>query len=274
MYAYVSKHIRISIIIPAYNEERYLGRCLDAIAAQTMQPYEVIVVDNASTDGTAAVARAYPFVTLVTELHKGRVFAREVGFAAAKGTVLARIDADSVVPRDWIAQLHAYFVQPGALATAWTGNGRFCNVRMPRSVSWLYNLLAFRFNALVGGHPTLWGSNMAVPRALWQQVRSDLCLRNDIHEDLDIAIHLHRAGVAITYNPHMYVIAHMRRVRSNRAELWEYLQMWPQTLRVHGRRTWVVCWLVGSVTLFALTPFLGVAEQLARLCGRKPLRDD
>jgi len=55
----------ISIIIPAYNEERYLGRCLDAIAAQSVRPYEVIVVDNNSSDDTAKVAQRYPFVTLL-----------------------------------------------------------------------------------------------------------------------------------------------------------------------------------------------------------------
>jgi glycosyltransferase involved in cell wall biosynthesis len=263
----------ISIIIPAYNEERYLARCLASVAAQAEPPAEVLVIDNNSTDRTAAIASNYPFVKIIYEPKQGRVFARNAGFEAAKGSILARIDADAVLPPDWTRRVATYFENPPALQTAWTGGALFYNVRFPRLVSGIYDWLVFRFNWLLAGHPTLWGSNMALPATLWREVAHDVCLRNDVHEDLDLAIHVHRHGHAITYDPRVKVHVQLRRVRSSRHELWQYLQLWPRTLRIHHLRTWVLCWLFGDVLLFIFTPLFTITESVARIFGRRPLED-
>lgn len=265
--------VTISIIIPARNEERHLTRCLDALVSQIEAPHEVIMVDNASSDATADIARQYPFVRLLSEAQVGRVFARETGFRAATGDILARIDADAVVPPDWTKRLREYFERPQAMQTAWTGGALFYNVRFPHVVSAIYDVLVFQFNRLLIGHPTLWGSNMAVPRQLWQNVTNEICTRNDVHEDLDLAIHLHNHGTPIVYDRHTKVHVQLRRVRSSRHELWDYLQMWPRTLRIHGKKSWPICWLFGDVLLYALTPLFGLAERIARFFGRKPLED-
>lgn len=264
---------RISLIIPAYNEERYLARCLESVAAQAEPFFEVLVVDNNSTDRTAEIAGSYPFVRLLHERRQGRVFARNKGFRAARGEVFARIDADAILPSNWTRRVEAYFTQPDALKTAWTGGARFYNIRFPRLISAIYDLLVFRFNWLLTGHPTVWGSNMALPKPLWREVSSDVCLRNDVHEDLDLAIHIHHHGRRIVYDSHVKVGVQLRRVRSSRRELWEYLQWWPRTLRIHGLKTWPVCWLFGDVLLFAVTPLFDIAEYLARCFGRRPLDD-
>jgi glycosyltransferase involved in cell wall biosynthesis len=264
---------RVSIIIPAYNEERYLSRCLDSVAAQVEKPFEVIVVDNNSADKTIEIARRYPFVRVVQESQQGRVYARNAGFAAARGDVLGRIDADAVLPPNWTAQVTAYFNRPGAMRSAWTGGPLFYNVRFPRVVSGIYDALAFGFNWFLAGHPTLWGSNMAIPKVVWEEVQHDVCLRNDVHEDLDLAIHVHRHGHPIVYDRHTKVRVQLRRVRSSRRELWGYLQWWPRTLRVHGLITWPICWLFGDVLLFAVTPLFDIVEHIARAFGRRPLED-
>ena len=269
----MSQKLRISIIIPCFNEERYLARCLDSVAAQYNPAYEVIVVDNNSTDSTALIAQSYPFVRLLAQPTQGRVYARNTGFEAASGEVLARIDADAVLPPDWTRHLQQYFVTPGAMQTAWTGGAFFYNVRFPHLVSAIYGALIFGFNRFLAGHPTLWGSNMALPTALWDSVKPGICLRNDVHEDLDLAIHLHRQGAPIRYDRHVKVHVQLRRVRSGRQELWGYLQMWPRTLRIHGLKTWPVCWLFGDVLLYAVTPLFNISERIARLFGRKPLED-
>ncbi|MEJ0073689.1 MAG: glycosyltransferase family A protein [Candidatus Saccharibacteria bacterium] len=72
--ALVSRRIRISIIIPCFNEERYLARCLDSVAAQAERFFEVLVVDNNCTDGTVAIAKKYKFVRVIREKTQGRVF--------------------------------------------------------------------------------------------------------------------------------------------------------------------------------------------------------
>lgn len=264
---------RISIIIPAYNEERYLARCLDSVALQAEHPFEVLVIDNNSTDRTAEIAGRYSFVKVVTEKKQGRVYARNAGFEAAGGDVLARIDADAVLPADWTARIAEYFDGAGAMETAWTGGAHFYNVRFPHVVSGIYDWFVFRFNWALAGHPTLWGSNTALPKGLWNEVRGDICLRNDIHEDLDLAIHLHRHGSRIVYDKHTKVLVQLRRARSNKQELWGYLQWWPRTLRVHGIKTWPICWLFGDVLLFAVTPLFDISEYIARAFGRHPLED-
>ena len=267
----MSDSVRISIIIPAYNEERYLKRCLDSVARQAERPFEVIVIDNNSTDKTARIAEKYPFVRVLRESAQGRVYARNTGFRVARGNVLARIDADAILPVDWTQQLGKYFAQPGAMDTSWTGGAFFYNVRFPHLVSAIYNALVFRFNFLLIGHPTLWGSNMALPKVLWAEARADVCLRNDVHEDLDLAIHLRRHGRQIHYDRHVKTHVQLRRVHANHHELWDYLQMWPRTLRTHGFKTWPVCWLFGDVLLYAASPLFSISERIARLFGRKPL---
>ncbi len=264
------KQIDISIIIPAYNEERYLARCLDSIAALTARPHEVIVVDNNSTDKTAKIARRYAFVTLLHESRQGRVFAQNAGLNAAAGTVLARIDADSVVPPDWTARIAEYFAHPGALKTAWTGGARFYNVRFPRLVSMTYHFIGFEVNRLLTGHASLWGSNMAFPRAAWRQVNKEVCAAPNLHEDLDLSIHFHAAGYKIVTDRRTKVGVELRPAYANPGQVWEYLRMWPRTLAKHHIRTWPLCWLI-NLPVFICMPFFGLSERLARLFGRRPL---
>jgi glycosyltransferase involved in cell wall biosynthesis len=114
--------MRISFVVPAYNEEAYLPACLDAILSQTRtlpaglssSDVEIIVVNNASTDRTREVALSYPNVTLVDEPRKGLTFARQAGFAASSGELIANVDADSRLTPGWLAQVLATFAEPTA----------------------------------------------------------------------------------------------------------------------------------------------------------------
>src|SRR5579883_2638923 len=105
----VASRLHISLVIPAYNEEQYLGACLDAVAAQTVMPDEVIVVNNNSTDRTVEIAKEYPFVTLLHEKRPGLRFTRNTGMDAATGDVIGRIDADTTLSPGWCEELHKLF---------------------------------------------------------------------------------------------------------------------------------------------------------------------
>ncbi len=97
--------MKISFIIPAYNEENYIGKCLEAILNETKNfpiETEIIVVNNASTDGTKAVAQNFPGVKIIDESRKGVGFARQAGFLASTGDDIAYIDADSQLIPGWI----------------------------------------------------------------------------------------------------------------------------------------------------------------------------
>jgi glycosyltransferase involved in cell wall biosynthesis len=257
----------LSIVIPVYNEAERLPACLEAIAAQTVRPDEVIVVDNNSTDGSAKLAAGYPFVKVVNEPLQGIVHARSRGFNTARGDIIGRIDADSVLPEHWVEHVKRFYSQADRSDSAFTGAASFNNVSVPRAVGWLYNLLAFDFNRWLIGHPTLWGSNMALTRRQWRAVRTHVCNRTRLHEDLDLAIHLHRAGYRIYYDRRFYVPARLGRIDTTRQELWDYLQWWPNTLRRHHKPLWWLAWLFGALLLYALTPLLSIGQSLRRLPG-------
>jgi glycosyltransferase involved in cell wall biosynthesis len=100
----------ISLIIPAYNEEEMLPRCLDAVMQNIAgKATEIIVVDNNSTDGTRAVIERYPAVTYLFEPRKGITRARQCGFTGSSGDILAYVDADTRPPPGWIEQIWEEF---------------------------------------------------------------------------------------------------------------------------------------------------------------------
>ncbi|MEX0853314.1 MAG: glycosyltransferase family A protein [Bauldia sp.] len=102
--------MRISLIIPAYNEEAYLGGCLDSILAHAKgRLHEIIVVDNASTDGTSAIAASRPGVRVVHEPEKGLLFARQRGYLEATGEYVAYLDADTRMPPGWVDRVESAF---------------------------------------------------------------------------------------------------------------------------------------------------------------------
>jgi glycosyltransferase involved in cell wall biosynthesis len=99
--------LRISVIVCAHNEARYLAGCLHSLLAQTRPPDEILVVNNASSDATAAVAQQVPGVRVVEEPSKGLVRARETGRVVATGDILAYVDADCRPPLMWLARVEA-----------------------------------------------------------------------------------------------------------------------------------------------------------------------
>jgi glycosyltransferase involved in cell wall biosynthesis len=102
----------LSFVVPAYNEEAYLGACLESILSQTHgleHLTEIIVVNNASTDHTREIALSYPRVRLVDELRKGLPYARQAGFLASTGSLIANVDADSRLTPGWVEMVLATF---------------------------------------------------------------------------------------------------------------------------------------------------------------------
>ena len=110
-----------AVVVPFYQEERYLGATLEALARQTDLGFTLFLVDNGSTDGSAAIAREFvaraPMpVTLIHEPEKGTGAAADTGFRraiAAGARWIARTDADCLPAADWIARLKIALVQDG-----------------------------------------------------------------------------------------------------------------------------------------------------------------
>jgi len=87
----------VSVVIPVYNAEPFLREALDSVLAQDYEPFEVIVVDDGSTDGSGTIARSYPEVRYLRQENQGPAVARNAGIAAAQGEFLAFFDADDVM---------------------------------------------------------------------------------------------------------------------------------------------------------------------------------
>jgi len=94
----------LSVVVPFYGVEQYLRECLDSLRAQTLRDLEVIMVDDGSPDGSAAIAKEFadrdPRFVLVQQENQGLGPARNTGAARARGTYLAFVDSDDVVARN------------------------------------------------------------------------------------------------------------------------------------------------------------------------------
>ncbi|HWP92363.1 MAG TPA: glycosyltransferase family 2 protein [Thermodesulfobacteriota bacterium] len=101
----------ISIIIPVHNGENYIDKCLDSILASTYNPYEIIVVDDASTDKSAEISRGKGASVLRLDRQSGPAAARNFGAEKAKGEILFFVDSDIVVKPDTITRIAEDFMK-------------------------------------------------------------------------------------------------------------------------------------------------------------------
>lgn len=229
--------MNISIVIPVYNEALELDACLRAIAKQTVQPFEVIVVDNNSTDSTSAIAERYSFVTRISEAKQGVVYARTTGFNAAKGEIIGRIDADTRLPKNWVETVEAIFADETIDATS--GAADYSDVAAATLFNRIDLFFRYRLERQLKGSVYLWGANMAMRRRAWRRVSSDLCFENGIHEDFDLAIHLQRLGCKVTFDERLHAAVSTRRVDTRFIPFMRYALVSPKTYAKHGiRQRW------------------------------------
>ena len=207
--------LTLSIVIPAYNEERYIGACLDSIAAQTTAPAEVILVDNNSTDQTAKIARQHSFVKVLSEERQHQVFAQAGGFNLATGDILGRIDADSILPPDWVKKITKAFTDDPKLVAV-TGGADPYDVPLKWIGSTIFHGYIY-LAGLIAGHRLLWGSNCAIRANSWPKIKAKVMMRSDIWEDYDMAFCLAPLG-RIGYVPGNLVGVSFRAMHTNFAQ--------------------------------------------------------
>jgi len=114
--------LSISIVIPAHNEQDSIRSCLRSVLAQDEMAdrYEVIVVNNASTDATAEIVlHEFPEVRLINEPRKGLAIAYNRGAAEARGDIIQFVDADNLIPNDHLKKVLCEFnYDPGLIAVS------------------------------------------------------------------------------------------------------------------------------------------------------------
>lgn len=187
----------ISVVLPAYNEEKYIRRCIESILDQTITPDEILIVDNNSKDKTIEYASLYP-ITILHQPVQGIVPARNLGFDTAKSDIIARTDADTRVAPTWLAQILDKISREGCDAilgaSYYSGSSRAINAA-------LFSGFVKTVKNVFHTYPLI-GPNMAVRRSSWQKIRKELCANEkEMHEDIDIALHLRQNGGNVCYDP-------------------------------------------------------------------------
>jgi glycosyltransferase involved in cell wall biosynthesis len=181
----------VSVVVPCLNDAGPLATCLASLAAQEDPVLEVIVVDNGCSDDSAAVAARFG-ARIVREPLRGIPAAAAAGYDAAQGDIIARCDADSVLPPHWAGRIRRQFAADGSLA-ALTGPGRFYGTPRPlaRPLSALYLGSYFLAMGAALGHCPLFGSNLALRRSCWHEVRDQVHRRDaEMHDDVCLSLHL------------------------------------------------------------------------------------
>ncbi len=252
--------LRISLVIPAYNEESHLAECLDSAIAQLVPFDEIIVVDNNSSDTTAMIASSFPGVRLLHEPRQGVVHARNRGFDATTGGIIARIDADTRLPLDWTMQLTRIFQAEQVAAV--TGSVAYYDIGLPRTLSWVDAMLRRSGARLLGNRMALQGANMAIRRRAWRAVRHSVCSAGGIHEDFDLAIHTAEQGHRVVYDPQLVAGVAFRQAASPWRAFASYYWHCPKTYLKHGVRRGI--WLVPvAIVVILAYPLLHLLLQRA-----------
>lgn len=159
----------ISVVVPVLNEEALLADCLKSLVAQDYTgEYEVVVVDNGSTDRSVSIAEALGARVIFSPTERDVAAARSYGARQSHGEIVAQADADSVYPKDWLTRIAAHFSDPDVVAVAgafvysgrakWGGTEVFLRYVMNRG------------STLVIGKPALIsGANFAFRKEAYQR---------------------------------------------------------------------------------------------------------
>jgi len=228
----------ITVIVCAYNEAAYIAACVHALLAQTLPPDEILVIDNASTDDTGARARAIPGVRVIDEPLQGLVVAREAGRRAARGELLAYVDADCRPPIMWLERVARRFERRPAVVAV-TGPYRFYDWdRLGRLLIRGYDALVappthlFVHHAL-GIGAILYGGNFAVRREALDTIGGFDCSIEFHGEDTNLGRRLTPVGhVDIARECWVWTSARRYRAMGKRKVFGLYVRnFWSEILR-------------------------------------------
>jgi len=214
------KHPLVSVVVPAYNEEKYLPVVLKALKNQTYPNYEIVIVDNASEDNTKKVAKKFK-TRVIYESKRGMSYARNRGFLEAKGEIIVRTDADSIPQKEWIETITKPLIEKQDVVAV-TGSAEYIGEGIAfkyisRVLFWVY----FYAIRLVLGHYQLSGPNFAIRRKVFLKTKPHMD-DNIVQEDLDASCHMSVYG-KIVFLPQLVMSISFRRFHYDKLFMIKYL---------------------------------------------------
>ena len=182
-------HPVFSIIIPAYNKEKGIATTLKGVIQQDFpkNQYEIIVVNNNSRDQTKAIAQKFP-VKVVDENKQGYVFALRKGCLEAQGKIIIFTDADTIVPKDWLAQYQKAYQDPKIICAG--GGANF----QPKFG--LFFLIEAFLNFFGRVTKIASGFNFSIRRATYQQL-GGFNPQINFHTDTDLILRTKKEGQVV-----------------------------------------------------------------------------
>jgi cellulose synthase/poly-beta-1,6-N-acetylglucosamine synthase-like glycosyltransferase len=201
--------VAISVIIPALNEEKYIGNVFDGLRGQTFRDFETIVVDGNSTDRTREIAKKHARV--VVERHEGIGRARNSGARAAKGAILVFLDADTKPSKTLLETYYRAFKSTGDVAAT----GPILPLeKTNKRVNMGYKVVSILFvkSSILFGRASIVGSNFAVRRKIFERVRG-FNAKYLTYEDWDLSLRIRKLG-RIAYLDDAVVYTSVRRVKA------------------------------------------------------------
>lgn len=184
--------MKISIVVPAHNEEKYIENCVKSLISQEEKPYEIIIIDNNSTDNTYEILKKYPQIKIHKEHIKGMILARNTAFNIASGDIIARCDADTICPKTWTKKIRENFEKEDIIALS--GATDFYDYWFGNKNSF-YTIMLNKFCKLLFQTNAIFGPNMAIKKSAWEKIKNEVCMNaKEVHEDIDLALHLKKYG--------------------------------------------------------------------------------
>ncbi len=205
--------MKVSIIVPARNEEKFIEPCINSMRSQDFDDYEIIVVDNASNDNTAAIAQSMG-VRVISEPKIGLPAARESGRKFARGELLVFIDADTVIPSSYLSTIYKYFKEHEEIVAVsnpylFYDSGQIMNILAKIFFHWLFPqyskiLRAFHMSGM------LFGGSFAVRREILEKT-GGFSEHITFHgEDTDLSRRISKEG-SIAFIENLYTFTSARR---------------------------------------------------------------
>jgi GT2 family glycosyltransferase len=199
---------RVSVIVCSYNGAETLEDCIRSLTTLDYPNYEVIVVDDGSTDNTRAILERYPRVRAIHQANQGLSAARNAGFQAATGSIIAYTDSDCFADPNWLTQLVYQFQNTDAAAVGGPNlppeDGRLaaCVAASPGQPTHVLE------SDQVAEH--IPGCNMAFRREALEAINGFDSLYRKAGDDVDVCWRLQQAGYWITFAPGAFVWHHRR----------------------------------------------------------------
>ena len=214
-YPMMTNKPKVSIVIPAYNEEEHIAAALQSALKQNYSDFEIIVVNNNSHDNTANIIATFP-VKVINEINKGTHFARERGRKEAQGEYLAYMDADCLPDPDWLQKGLECFSNKSVVAASgpyayYDDSGFFLSISLFFQ-KYIYTLVNFILQTFkIGG--TMIGGNSFFRSSALQAIGGFDTKITFYGDDTDTAKRISRQG-KIVFSPKVIMRTSARRFKA------------------------------------------------------------